>query len=86
MYWFLSFCLVALSVQSLNVRICKNCKHFIRDKTALKNGKCKISPIKLDDYLVSGDSNDIEFHFCSTARAIDDMCGFNATKYEEKTT
>jgi len=35
-------------------------------------------------FLVSGNNNDRDFYFCSTARGSNNLCGENATKYVKK--
>lgn len=70
-----------LTAQSLNVPFCINCKHFISDNIAPKFGKCKMSPIDVTEFLVSGNTKDIKFDYCTTARTRNDMCGKNGTKF-----
>jgi len=75
-------CMVFFTVQSLNVPFCINCKHFIPDKLGGKYGKCKMAPVDITEYLVTGNVKDIAFHYCTTSRAHDNMCGKNGTKYD----
>lgn len=79
MYSLLALCMMFLTVASM--KFCKNCKNFIPNINS-KNGKCRILPMNLKNYLVTGNSDDIEYYYCTTAREYDDMCGKNASKYE----
>ena len=82
MYSLFSLCVMFLSVESM--KFCKNCKHFIPDMNPKHNkyAKCRILPINEKNYLVTGNPDDIEYYYCTTAREHDDMCGKNASKYE----
>ena len=73
--------MIFYTVQS--IPFCINCKHFISDSMSVKYSKCKMAPIDITQYLVSGNTKDIVFHYCSTARTDDSMCGKNGTKYAD---
>jgi hypothetical protein len=77
-----SLCMFVWLSQSLNIPFCINCKHFIPNNIGSKYGKCKISPIDVTEYLVTGNTNDIVFNYCTIARVSDSICGKNATKYD----
>jgi hypothetical protein len=66
-------------------KLCINCKHFIPDSGNGKYGKCAIFPIKEGkiDFLVNG-INENRFHYCSTAREYNQMCGEEGTLYKKK--
>lgn len=82
MYSLLQLLSFFLTVNSLNIPFCINCKHFIPNNIGSKYGKCKISPIDVTEYLVTGNTNDIVFNYCTIARVSDSICGKNATKYD----
>ena len=71
-----------MTVNSLNIHFCVNCKHFIQNKVDVKYGKCKMGPIDITEYLVTSNINDIVFNYYSTARTIDSIYGINGTKYD----
>jgi len=66
------------------MKFCKNCKHFIPNTNSKidKYATCRILPLNIKDYLVTGNPDDIEYYYCTTAREFDNMCGKNASKYE----
>ena len=82
MYSLLQLCAFFLTVNSLNIPFCVNCKHFSPNKADVKYGKCKMAPVDITEYLVTGNINDIVFNYCTTARTIDSICGKNGTKYD----
>jgi hypothetical protein len=49
-------------------------------------GKCTLfhKHDHIDNYLVNGKINDIEYYYCSTARKYDFMCGKEGKFYEKK--
>ena len=84
----LIICYIILPVFSLNEiapKLCINCKFFKNSLlTNNKFGRCSLFPKeeKRDiNYYVSGMEKNIDFHFCSTARTYDDMCGKDGKKY-----
>ena len=68
-----------LAVNNPNEKFCKNCKFFKKDFfSETKYGHCSRFPFQLpNDYLVDGvkDTSPISYHYCSTARSSDRMCG-----------
>lgn len=83
----LSSFLTAFSLQQ-NPKICIDCKFFSKDVfTANKFGKCLLFPYKKydTDYLVTGinENEKPEYHYCSTARKFNYMCGEEGKKYEK---
>lgn len=69
------------------VPFCINCKHFRDDAVDKKYGTCKRFPIiyKDDYYLVTGvdKSKKDHYHYCSTARGTERMCGEEGIEFEE---
>ena len=83
----LSTFLTAFSLQK-NTKICIDCKFFSNNFFTDKNfGKCLLFPYKQDntDYLVTGINKNEkpEYHYCSTARKFNYMCGEEGKKYEK---
>ena len=68
----------------INNKFCINCKYFITDNLNVKYGRCLLFPKEINDYLVTGNKNDLEYYYCSTARDNDLKCGQNATLYRQK--
>jgi hypothetical protein len=68
-------------------KFCVNCVHYIPHKKP-EFSECKLFPLGNDDtYLITGQVNiqPIEYHYCSTARIFDHMCGKSGEKYKEFT-
>jgi hypothetical protein len=66
-------------------KFCINCKYFINnDGKNVKYGKCLLFPKENNDFLVTGNKNDLEYYFCSTIRSNDYKCGVNGTLYKPK--
>ena len=62
------------------LNLCINCNFYKKDRlTKNKFGKCLLFPEeKTNDYFFVDGINDkkkIEYHYCSTARNLDHMCG-----------
>uniref|UniRef100_A0A6C0KMQ7 Uncharacterized protein n=1 Tax=viral metagenome TaxID=1070528 RepID=A0A6C0KMQ7_9ZZZZ len=70
---------------SIEPKLCINCKYYVKDFfSSDKFGKCYLNPTIKDNYfLVNGkiDNENIDLHYCSTARKFDDMCGEKAKKF-----
>ena len=69
-------------------KYCINCKHFIENKKYNQFSKCSKFK-KFDnenDYLIAGINPVIseKYYYCTTARNLQDMCGKQGKKYEEK--
>ena len=81
-----------LSFKEIKQKLCINCKYFITDKDHNNNnqfGKCSLF-IKDNSNsiyeLVNGirQDEDIEYHYCSTSRGIERMCGKEGKMYKKK--
>ena len=69
-------------------KLCINCKFYTKDFLTLSElGKCSLFPREIDNdsFLVNGvANNNIEYHYCSTARKFDHMCGTEGKFYQKK--
>ena len=83
--------LISLS-NSTNPKLCVDCKFFKRDLFGNKFGKCSLfekteiaDNDNYNDFLVDGivRRKKVEYHYCSTARQCDDMCGKDGKLYEK---
>jgi hypothetical protein len=78
-----------LSLKEFKPKLCIHCKYFIKDELDSKFGKCLMFPEKEEKNifrLVNGlhiDKNK-EYHYCSTVRNIDTMCGQEGKMYKKK--
>jgi hypothetical protein len=76
------------SACKVGTKFCINCKFYKKDfLTFSEFGKCAQFPYENYNnyFLVNGkDYNNKNFHYCSTARQYDHMCGKEAKFYEEK--
>jgi hypothetical protein len=66
-------------------KLCINCKHFIKDDGDGKYGKCSFltrDESKIN-FLVNGVNQEL-YHYCSTARQLEDMCGKEGKYYKKK--
>jgi hypothetical protein len=79
--------LAKITCFSLEQKLCRNCKHYIRDvDNDIKFSKCAqfISEDKSVYHLIDGvDNRKPSHHYCSVARKFDFMCSENAIYYEE---
>ena len=70
-------------------RFCVNCVHYIpHRKHRPEYSECKLFPVPNNElYLITGQVNiqPTEYHYCSTARRVEDMCGNSGKKYKEFT-
>ena len=78
-----------ISASQIRPKFCVDCKFYKKDFfTFSEFGKCTLFPKeKYNDYfLVNGNKNDnnIEYHYCSTVRNFDRMCGEEGKFYEKK--
>jgi hypothetical protein len=85
---FLIVCSIVFA-NAIEPKFCINCKYFKKDFFKLDEfAKCQAFPIIPDnnDYLVTGIEKKqiIDYHYCSTARNFDSMCGQEGKKYEQK--
>lgn len=60
---------------------CFSCKHFLRDKDKILDGKCVLFPKPKTKNDFSKKQTEIDFYYSSTAREFKDMCGEKATRY-----
>ena len=81
------------SVISSQIRpkLCIDCKFYTKDFfTFSEFGKCSLFPIEKNSYFfVNGKGNnskEYDYHYCSTARKFDNMCGQEGKFYEKKIT
>lgn len=75
-----------LSFKEMKPKLCINCKYFITDNYTGKFGKCSLFPRKENNIynLVNGIHKDnIEYHFCSTTRDLEHMCGKEGKMYKK---
>jgi hypothetical protein len=78
-----------ISASRITPKFCVDCKFYKKDFfTFSEFGKCTLFPVPKDNdyFLVNGNKNDnnIEYHYCSTARNSDRMCGEEGKFYEKK--
>jgi len=88
MNYLLLFCSL-LPVLSLKHNLCIDCKFFKRHyRSNDMFSKCSLFPTmeRYMDYFITGKGNVIfeSYHFCSTARKFDDMCGEDGKKFVPK--
>jgi hypothetical protein len=81
------FSLPSQPKQPIEPKLCKNCKFFVKENffTANKFGKCTLFNYEETKYfLVDGiyEKNLENYHYCSTARNYEHMCGAEGKKYE----
>ena len=69
---------------SLKPKFCINCRYYIKhEKENKENGRCLQFPKDNYNFLVDGVVRADDYHYCSTARIFDHLCGVNATKYKK---
>ena len=77
-----------LAVNQEGEKFCKNCKFFKKDFfSETKYGHCSRFPLQPpNDYLVDGvkDTSPTRYHYCSTARSSDHMCGPEGKYYSSR--
>jgi len=86
-YIFTILSILFLPILSLKPKLCIHCKYFITDNDTGKFGKCSLFPKKENDIymLVNGIHKDnIEYHYCSTSRELEHMCGKEGKLYKKK--
>ena len=84
----ISVCYV-LSINAIQPKFCVHCKHFRYDFFSGKQfGKCVLFPIVKEKdryYLVNGQGQNIDYHYCSIVRGdYKDMCGPEGKFFEKK--
>lgn len=77
------------SQKSMNTKFCLNCRYFLDNSyTGIQFGKCAQFPHIIEDnsYLITGTSiyQEIDYHYCSTARNTETMCGKEGKIYKRK--
>lgn len=77
-----------LSFKVMKPKFCVNCKYFITDDASGKYGTCSLFPKRENEtnYLVNGIYEYIDQHYCSMARASENMCGPEGKMYKKKYT
>ena len=81
------------SAYTIKPKLCIDCKFFRKDILDNKFGKCVLFPKRNEvyndnDYFlvtrIQTKNKNIEYHFCSTSRHVDNMCGKEGKFYEQK--
>ena len=76
------------SFKEIKPKFCFNCKYFISDGDDGAFGKCSLFPKKEESsyFLVNGIVEDkaVEYHYCATARELDDKCGKEGKMHKRK--
>jgi hypothetical protein len=77
------------SASKIGPKFCINCKFYKKDFISFSEfGKCTnfLYYNDNDNYLVNGKINNNldQYHYCSTARKFENMCGKEGKFYEEK--
>ena len=80
--------LLLVNQDEIKINICKDCKFFKKDSfTETRFGHCSKFPNEPNNYyLVDGfkDTSPTSYHYCSTARSSDRMCGPEGKYFEYK--
>ena len=80
--------LSSISASQIRPKLCIDCKFYTKNLfTFSEFGKCSLFPKEIDNsyFLVNGNNNNnIEYHYCATARGTDRMCGEEGKFYEKK--
>jgi hypothetical protein len=84
-----SIILSPFSASQIKPKLCIDCKFYKKESIFTSNefGKCSLFLRENDNdyYLVNGvNNNNKEYHYCSTSRKYDDMCGKEGKFYEKK--
>jgi hypothetical protein len=83
MKWLLSTFFVL--THALTPKLCIHCKHFMHNSSP-EFGKCRLFPRNDigDNYFVTG-KNDVkkDYHYCSTSRQFESLCGNNGKYFIE---
>lgn len=91
MLFFCLFYMFLFMVQSVPVKLCINCKHFLLNPSSSgyvnpENGKCTLFPEKMEDnmnYLITGEVQPIaDYKKCIIVRYTSDRCGKEGKYYE----
>lgn len=79
-----------ISASQIRPKLCIDCKFYNKENffTMSEFGKCSLFLKEKDKsyFLVNGNNNynNIEYHYCATARVSDCMCGEQGKFYEKK--
>ena len=81
--------LMPFSSCHIRPKLCIDCKFYTKHFfTRSEFGKCTLFTREntTNSYLVNGNNDNSieEYHYCSTARKFDDMCGKEGKYYEKK--
>lgn len=86
-----TFSIVATSTSTIpkDPKLCINCKFSTKENFLTSDMFCKCSKFSYleDDYFFvngRGRPQKTKYHYCTTARNFDHMCGTEGKKYEEK--
>ena len=84
-----SILLSPLSASQIIPKLCINCKFYTKSFFSFSEfGKCSVFPKEKDNdyFLVNGiiNNNNIEYHYCSTSRKFERMCGEEGKFYDPK--
>jgi hypothetical protein len=77
---FLNLLACFTSIKTTTTKFCINCKFFRSGENPSKYGKCALFPINNNYFLVNNEEN-VNNHYCETARTFDHMCGEEAKHY-----
>lgn len=92
MFWKLLFSLLFFSPCTIVLtmcsnKLCVNCQYFLKSKNGENlYAKCVAIPIINENkisYLVTG-NKEKTYHFCSTARSYEELCGKDGKRYRKK--
>lgn len=83
-----SIILSPISASPIKPKLCVDCKFYTKNLfTFSEFGKCSLFTKDADNdyFLVNGNyNNNVEYHYCSTSRRNDKMCGKEGKFYEKK--
>jgi hypothetical protein len=66
-------------------KLCIDCRHYLPSMVDPSYGTCaKFVLHDNSNYYVTGKGERTSYHFCSIARAYDDMCGTKGKNFEER--
>ena len=84
-----SIILPIFSLKEIRPKLCINCKFFTNTiGSDNKYGKCLLFPKDTNhmNFLVTGNNDNDDYYYCSTARTHDNMCGKKGKKYRKTPT
>lgn len=87
-YSFFLYPISASQIRTITPKLCIDCKFYTKNFfDSSEFGKCTKFPKENENdyFLVNGKSrNNEDYHYCSTSRKIDTMCGKDGKFYEKK--